>query len=147
MKSNRYQMIFVFMPIFFFVMGIFMTPNISEGKQSYLFKHDKDNDGKLSKDEFPGSDKAFNNLDKNQDGYIDKDEAHKPRKDWSKKGKRGYIDAHDKDNDGKLSKDEFPGSDKTFDNLDKNQDGFIDKDEAHKARKDRLEKEKNKQSD
>ncbi|UCE54047.1 MAG: hypothetical protein JSV31_00985 [Desulfobacterales bacterium] len=107
MKNNHYQMLFVFMSIFFFVLCIFMIPNTSEGKKPYFIeKHDKDNDGKLSKDEFPGSDKAFNNLDKNQDGYVDKSEAHKAREDWSKKRKKGYIEKHDKDDDDDDDKDD-----------------------------------------
>ena len=146
MKSNRYQMLFVFMSVFFFGFINFMVPNISEGNQAnFIQKYDKDNDGKLSKEEFSGSDQAFSNLDKNQDGYIDKSEAQKDRNEReyrSKKENRGYIQKYDKDNDGKLSKEEFPGSDKAFSNLDKNQDGYIDKDEAKLATKERSKKEK-----
>jgi Ca2+-binding EF-hand superfamily protein len=138
MKHKRFQMLFVLMSVFFFATAIFMTPKIAEGKQAeFINKYDKDEDGKISKDEFKGSDKAFDNLDKNQDGYIDKDEAQKDRKKQSKKGEKGYINKYDKDGDGKLSKDEFPGSDKAFSNLDKNQDGYIDKSEAQKDRNER----------
>ena len=143
MKPKRFQMLFVLMSVFFFATAIFMIPKIAEGKQSNIInKHDKDDDGKLSKDEFPGSDNAFDNLDKNQDGYIDKDEARKAPKKQSKKGEKGYINKYDKDGDGKLSKDEFPGSDNAFDNLDKNRDGYIDKSEAHKAREEQSKKKK-----
>ena len=149
MKHKSFQMLFVLMSVFFFATAIFMIPKIAEGKQSKVIsKHDKDGDGKLSKDEFQGSDKAFDNLDKNENGYIDKDEAHKARKDKSKKGKKGYLKKYDEnDDDGKLSKDEFQGSDKAFDNLDKNQDGYIDKDEAYKAREERSKKNKKGKSD
>ena len=98
MKSNRYQMLFVFMSVFFFGFINFMVPNISEGNQAnFIQKYDKDNDGKLSKEEFPGSDKAFSNLDKNQDGYIDKDEAKLATKERSKKEKKGKHDKSNKD--------------------------------------------------
>ena len=101
MKSNRYQMLFVFMSVFFFGFINFMVPNISEGNQAnFIQKYDKDNDGKLSKEEFSGSDQAFSNLDKNQDGYIDKNEAQKDRnerEDGSKKGKKGKHDKQTKD--------------------------------------------------
>ena len=123
------------LPVVFYVAGIFMLPNISDARQS-LFKNDTDNDGKLSKEEFPGSDKAFDYLDKNRDGYIDKSEALKARKDLSTKEEKGFFSKNDKDHDGKLSKDEFPGSDEAFDHLDKNRDGHIDKAEALEARKD-----------
>ena len=36
---------------------------------------DKDGDGKISMDEFPGQDDVFKRLDKNGDGYINKSEA------------------------------------------------------------------------
>ena len=127
--------------VLIFGIGIFAMPNISEGKQSnFVNKYDKDENGKLSKDEFPGSDKAFNDLDKNQDGYLDENEARKARKQKSMKEKKGYLNKHDENGDGKLSKDEFPGSDKAFGKLDQNQDGYIDKGEAHKARKERSQK-------
>ena len=139
MKSNCYQMPLVI--VFIFVIGIFAMPNISDGKQSnFINKYDKDENGKLSKDEFPGSDEGFEKFDKNQDGYIDEDEVRKARKEKPKKERKGYLNKHDKNGDGKLSKDEFPGSDEAFDNFDKNQDGYIDKDEAHKARKERTKK-------
>jgi Ca2+-binding EF-hand superfamily protein len=92
-------------------------------------------------------DKLFDRLDKNKDGYIDKDEA-PPRL-------KERFDQIDTDKDGKISKEEFkqamalmqqfrggaggkpkpgqggaPNPDTLFDRLDKNKDGFIDKSEA-----------------
>ena len=43
----------------------------------FIQRFDKNNDGKVSKEEFTGPDEVFNNYDKNQDGYIDKSEASK----------------------------------------------------------------------
>lgn len=135
MSSNRYKTMLLVLPVVFCVAGIFMVPDISDARQSFL-KNDTDHDGRLSKDEFPGSDNAFDYLDKNGDGYIDKSEALKARKELSEKEEKGFFSENDKDHDGKLSKDEFPGSDEAFDYLDKNRDGYIDKAEALEVRKD-----------
>lgn len=43
-------------------------------KEQLFMKFDKDNDGKLSKEEFPGPDNHFTQFDKNSDGYLEKDE-------------------------------------------------------------------------
>lgn len=83
-------------------------------------------------------DKLFDRLDKNKDGFIDKDEA-PPRL-------KERFDQVDTNKDGKISKEEFKQAmtvlqklggagrqrnpDALFDRLDKNKDGFIDKSEA-----------------
>jgi len=43
-----------------------------------------------------------------------------------------FLQMFDKDQDGKVSKDEFPGRDERFDRVDENQDGFIEKSEINK---------------
>ncbi len=42
------------------------------------------------------------------------------------------LQRFDKDKDGKISKDEFPGRAERFDRVDENQDGFIEKSEINK---------------
>ena len=42
---------------------------------AFITKFDKDLDGKVSESEFPGPSEHFQEFDKNNDGYIDKDEA------------------------------------------------------------------------
>lgn len=44
-------------------------------KEQLFSEFDKDNDGKLSKEEFPGPDEHFTRLDQNSDGYLEKDEV------------------------------------------------------------------------
>jgi hypothetical protein len=46
---------------------------------------------------------------------------------------KAFIEAEDKDKDGKVSKDEFGGPDTLFEGWDKNTDGFIELDEAPTA--------------
>ncbi|MBU3933588.1 MAG: hypothetical protein KKH11_02835 [Candidatus Omnitrophica bacterium] len=43
----------------------------------FIQQFDRDNDSRVSRKEFPGPDKVFNLLDKNNNGYIDKYEAPK----------------------------------------------------------------------
>ena len=52
---------------------------------------------------------------------------------FSASEKANFIQNFDKDNDGKVSKEEFAGPEKAFNNFDKNQDGFIDESEAPKG--------------
>ena len=109
-------------------------------KGNFIQNFDKNDDGKVSKEEFPGPDKVFELHDKNQDGYIDEGEAPKGPPPGDKKGggdfKKGsgnFIQNFDKNDDGQVSKEEFPGPDKVFELHDKNQDGYIDASEAPKG--------------
>ena len=97
-------------------------------KSGFLKKMDKDNDGRVSKEEYISkyTDK-FDRLDANKDGYIDKDEA------VAKMKKMGIIKRMDKDNDLKVSKEEFQGADEEFNRLDADKDGYITKGEAIKG--------------
>jgi hypothetical protein len=98
----------------------------------FIQKFDKDGDGKVSKEEFPGSQEQFTNLDTNGDGTIDASEAPKgPPRHGMKGG--GFIQRFDKDGDGKVSKEEFPGPQDHFTTLDTNGDGYIDASEAPKG--------------
>jgi len=47
----------------------------SQSGGDFTQRFDKDADGKVSRDEFPGPDDAFSRLDKNGDGFISKSEA------------------------------------------------------------------------
>lgn len=43
----------------------------------FIGQFDRNNDGRVSRKEFFGPDQAFKRFDKDNDGYIDKDEAHR----------------------------------------------------------------------
>jgi len=110
-----------------------------KGQFADFIKHfDKDGDGKVSKQEFTGTQDHFTSLDKNNDGFIDQNEKPAAGKsiDQSIKGaaKGGnMIQNLDKNGDGKISKDEFAGPAEVFTTLDKNKDGFIDQNEKPPA--------------
>ena len=70
---------------------------------------------------------------------IDESEALKGPSPRMRKG-GGFIQRFDKNNDGKVSKEEFTGLDKVFNRYDKNQDGYIDKSEDSKGLPPRMRK-------
>jgi Ca2+-binding EF-hand superfamily protein len=101
------------------------------GGSRFIQQFDRDGDGKVSKDEFPGPQEHFTSLDVNGDGYIDATEAPKGPHPGMKGG--GFIQRFDKDGDGKVSREEFPGPQEHFTSLDVNGDGYIDATEAPKG--------------
>ena len=106
--------------------------NKSQQKNRKQYKRaDTDRSGKISNDEFRGSDKRFCRMDKNDDGEIGKWEysKNKHHQKHSKQYKRV-----DSDGSGKISSEEYRGSDKRFDRIDKNDDGEIGKWEYRKTK-------------
>ncbi len=118
-----------------------MPPPMSPEDVASRFKEiDKDGDGKVSKEEFPGAPERFGRLDKDADGSVTAEEFAAAMKDAppGEPGKGGARMAMkmDKNADGKLAPDEVPfGADK-FKEMDKNADGFITEDELPKGGKD-----------
>ncbi len=104
--------------------------------QTLLDNLDADHDGKISKEEFTGPDEAFDRLDADGDGFVAAGEAG---------GRGGGQDAGgnaqrwqamwrnaDKNGDGAISEDEWPGKPEMFEKLDRNGDGVIGEDEQPK---------------
>jgi Ca2+-binding EF-hand superfamily protein len=91
---------------------------------------DTNGDGKLSRDEFPGAPAMFDQLDADKSGSIDPQEA-----------ARGAVlpvlarfKTLDRDQDGKLSRDEFQGPPRLFERLDADKDGAITEQEIREFR-------------
>ena len=102
-----------------------------EERMARFKEQDKNGDGKVSREEFPGSDEMWKGLDKNGDGAITPEEIEASMKDAppglpGDKGKGGAFGRFDKNRDGKVSREEFPGSDEMFKSLDKDGDGFLE---------------------
>ena len=107
-------------------------------------KRDKNQDGKLDKEEFRS--KAFSRFDKDNDGFISLEEykkVHRHRRRMRrKKGQQGnnkrrmwpkkWIKLRDKDKDGKVSKDEHKGKPEFFAKFDTDKDGFLSLEEVRK---------------
>jgi len=95
-----------------------------------LAELDTNKDKQVSRDEFnAGVMKRFDGLDANHDGFVTKEEMQAA----AKKFGEGAFGKLDKNGDGKIGKDEFPGAPERFAALDKNSDGFLTKDELKEA--------------
>jgi Ca2+-binding EF-hand superfamily protein len=87
-------------------------------------RYDKDGDGLVSKEEFPGPDSMFTKLDTDGDGYLSGDELRGVRE-------RDIMFAKaDANSDGKVTLEEFIAYQKQmFSDLDENKDGALSSDE------------------
>lgn len=118
------------------------VPSPDEMRQRFK-DADKNGDGKVTKDEFPGPAERFEMLDRNKDGAVTEDEIEAALKDgMNGEGGRGkrMFQRFDKDGDGKVSRAEFPGGDEAFQAMDKNGDGFVTADEVPAGRPGKGEK-------
>jgi len=114
-----------------------------------LRRWDRDGDGKVTAEEFPGRDEMFQRLDADKDGALtDADvkaaSAKAPRKPGSDRPGRdrpgkgpakagSIIEQQDTDGDGKLTRAEFKGTNEIWRLLDRNGDGWITADELKPA--------------
>ncbi|MFH1136711.1 MAG: EF-hand domain-containing protein [Pseudomonadota bacterium] len=98
------------------------------GGKSFIGDFDRDKDGKVSREEFLGPAEQFKQLDRSGDGFIDAAEA--PQGPPPRGKKPDFIGDLDRDKDGKVSREEFPGPPEHFKQLDRSGDGFIDAAEA-----------------
>ncbi len=126
--------------------------------ERFIQDFDRDNDGQVSKDEFPGPDDHFIRFDQNQDGYLSEDEAPQgPPPSQMNSNQMGSgqmggmgqsqmqggqnmgqpagnpMDQLDKNGDGKISPDEFPGPDDHFAQFDTDRSGYLDESELPKG--------------
>ncbi|MGC8644090.1 MAG: EF-hand domain-containing protein [Isosphaeraceae bacterium] len=103
---------------------------------------DKNGDGKLDRQEFPGVAARFERLDKNGDGFLTREEvplvsgqrpaaSPTPQPARPRQGGDGpfmqRLRAMDKNGDGRISREEFTGRPALFDRLDANHDGYLDR--------------------
>jgi Ca2+-binding EF-hand superfamily protein len=114
---------------------------VSPEQREQRFKSwDKNQDGKIGRDEFPNGPARFAQLDRNGDGFLSRDEipwlnpggAVQPGPQGPPEGpqRRGQLLQRlkqlDSDGDGRVSRDEFTGRPAMFDRLDTNHDGYLD---------------------
>ncbi len=98
------------------------------GPRGFVEHLDKDDDGRVSAQEFDGPAEHFTEMDKNGDGYVSGDEAPKGPPDAA-----SFVKHLDKDGDNRVSAQEFDGPPEHFSRFDENDDGFIVESEAPKG--------------
>jgi len=104
--------------------------HLDRAADKLMRRKDADGDGTLNADELGGPDGAFDKVDTNADGRVDKAElvANKPRPLFNRIAAQ-VIRKMDTDANGTLDAEELDLPADRFDKLDKNQDGEIDKKE------------------
>lgn len=119
-----------------------------DGSHRFVEKNDKDGDGKLTVEEFPERwRKMFKGLDADGDGFMTAIEHRAFREAAAAKGKQqaanaeaerdvaeqktaAFFKRHDKDGDGKLTRENLPAwAQKAFEKMDANGDGILTKEE------------------
>jgi Ca2+-binding EF-hand superfamily protein len=103
-----------------------------QGRRS-LPRMDKNNDGRISRDEWNRKPERFDKLDKNGDGYLDREEAVAAGRAHARRA----LKQMDVNNDDRVTRDEWKGDPQRFDHLDSNRDGVITQEEfaARKSRR------------
>jgi Ca2+-binding EF-hand superfamily protein len=94
---------------------------------------DQDNDQRISRSEWKGSEEAFDRLDTDKDGALTREELRAGAKAF--RGKRGEaFQKMDENNDGNISRSEWKRSEEVFNQLDANADGVLTREELKQAR-------------
>lgn len=123
-------------------------PGGSPAGPELLRRFDHDHDGKVTRDQFPGTDEQFAKLDRDGDGTLTEKDFPPPAPGGPGAPPTGTgapgagggptpppapampsIPELDKDGDGRLSRAEFKGNDDDWRRLDANHDGWITSDE------------------
>jgi Ca2+-binding EF-hand superfamily protein len=107
-----------------------------QSADDWLKQFDKDKDGKVSKAEYPERmARMFDAYDADKDGFVTKEEYHGYLAGVLRLPPEETIKHFDKNNDGKISKEEASGAiEQGFDRIDSDNDGQLTKDEIEKAR-------------
>jgi len=107
-----------------------LNPKVA--REDRVMKLDKDGDGVISRAEFTGDDAAFARFDRNHDGVISDDDKQQRS---AAQDPAARFKAMDLNGDGRLTRDEWRGTDHTFQAKDKNSDGVLTVDEVTATKK------------
>ena len=102
---------------------------------------DKNQDGAVSKDEWPRGEQAFTRLDVNKDGALSQEELRRaatPRQFMQQRVRARMVQRQlrrlDVNRDRTLTRDEWKGRPEMFDRIDANKDGTLTADEIRQFR-------------
>jgi Ca2+-binding EF-hand superfamily protein len=103
-----------------------LTPKADKKPTVDLKKLDTDGDGYVTRREWDGDQEGFDRLDADNDGVLSKQDRELVR---SRARAEERLKAYDKNEDGFVSEDEWPGTPETFRQQDSNRNGKITVDE------------------
>jgi Ca2+-binding EF-hand superfamily protein len=94
---------------------------------------DKNGDGKISRDEFPGPPQFFDRVDANGDGFLTEEEMGRMRQGPGNRPRLGdnLVKQLDADQNGKVSQEEFAKIIDAFSRLDRDGDGWLTNEEMN----------------
>ncbi len=95
-------------------------------------QYDTNNDGMISRSEFPADAYLFDRLDTNRDGVLTRGEAQEFATSGRARDEFRQLDAN---RDGMVSRNEWRGDLATFDRLDRNRDGVLSKADREEFRR------------
>ena len=86
-------------------------------------RFDRNGDGRITRDEFPLDVTFFDRLDLNRNGVLTRSEIERAIP--NRAALEQQVGAYDRNGDGVITRDEFPGDAATFARLDRNRDGVL----------------------
>ena len=91
--------------------------------EQQFVRYDRNGDGVITRDEFPADVSLFERLDLNRDSRLTRGEIEQALPDRTALERQ--VRAYDRNGDGVITRDEFPGDAATFARLDHNHDGVL----------------------
>jgi Ca2+-binding EF-hand superfamily protein len=113
--------------------GVLTRAEFESGRGSRMPQMDTNNDGYISRSEWRGDATSFDRLDTNRDGRLNQSELRAGREMRRDRNENMRFRGVDKNGDGMISRQEWPGNDTSFRNHDRNNDGVLSGDEVRPA--------------